>query len=71
MNESKYEVIVYWDKADAIFVAEIPELAGCMAHGATKAEALNNAEDAAALWIQTAIADAIPVPECRGRLRYA
>ena len=51
MNESKYEVIVYWDKVDTIFVAEVPELPGCMAHGESKAMAMQNAEDAIELWL--------------------
>ena len=71
MNESHYEIILYWDKADAIFVAEVPELPGCAAHGPTKAEALVHAEEAIGLWIDTAREDGIPVPEPRGKLMYA
>ena len=71
MSESKYEVIVYWDKVDAIFVAEVPELPGCMAHGESKAVAMHNAEDAIELWLETASEDGIAIPEPRGRLLYA
>ena len=71
MNESKYEVILYWDKVDEIFVAEVPELPGCMAHGGTKAEAIKNAEDAINLWLETAQEDGVAIPEPRGRLLYA
>ena len=71
MNEFRYEVIVYWDKLDAIFVAEVPELSGCMAHGGTKAEAIQNAEKAIALWVRTAQEDGLSVPEPRGKLIYA
>lgn len=71
MNEFKYEVIVYWDKKDEIFVADVPELPGCLAHGSTKTEAIQNAEEAISLWIQTAREDGISVPEPRGRLLYA
>ena len=71
MNESKYEVIVYWDKVDEIFVAEVPELPGCMAHGETKALAMQHAEAAIELWLETAREDGIAVPEPRGRLLYA
>ena len=42
----KYEVIIYWSNEDKVFVAEVPELAGCMAHGHTKADALANADEA-------------------------
>jgi len=71
MTESKYEVILFWDKADEIFVAEVPELSGCMAHGVTRADALKNAEEAIALWIETARADEIDIPEARGKLMFA
>ena len=71
MNESKYEVIVYWDKVDEMFVAEVPELPGCMAHGETKALAMQHAEAAIELWLETAREDGIAVPEPRGRLLYA
>ena len=61
----KYEVIIYWSNEDNVFVAEVPELSGCMAHGDTKADALANAEEAIQLWIDTAIefGDPIPVPK--------
>ena len=71
MNESKYEVILYWDKDDEIFVAEVPELPGCMAHGSTKSDAIQAAEDAISLWIKTANEDGITIPEPRGKLMYA
>ena len=71
MKDSLYEMIVYWDKVDSLFVVEVPELPGCMAHGRTKAEALKQAEKAIRLWVSTAKADGIPVPEPRGKLMYA
>ncbi|NBD37376.1 MAG: type II toxin-antitoxin system HicB family antitoxin [Verrucomicrobia bacterium] len=71
MNEFRYEVIIYWDKVDCIFVAEVPELHGCMAHGETKSLAVQNAEQAIELWIETAKEDGIAIPEPRGRLLYA
>lgn len=63
----KYEVIIYWSTEDEAFVAEVPELSGCMAHGATYETALANAQDAIGLWIDTAkeFADRIPEPEGR------
>jgi len=39
----KYEVIIYWSNEDKAFVAEVPELPGCAAHGATHSAALSNA----------------------------
>lgn len=71
MNESQYEMIIYWDKTDNIFVVDVPELSGCMAHGKTKKEALENAEKAVEFWLKTAKEDGIQVPEPKGRLMYA
>ena len=60
----KYEVLIYWDDADAIFVAEAPDLPGCSAHGGSQVEALENLNDAIGLWIETAkeFGDAVPSP---------
>jgi predicted RNase H-like HicB family nuclease len=63
----KYEVIIYWSNEDQIFVAEVPELPGCMAHGDTKAEALANADEAMQLWIDTAQEFGDPIPEPKGQ----
>jgi predicted RNase H-like HicB family nuclease len=67
----KYEVIIYWSEADQTFVAEVPELPGCMADGATYQEALANAEVIAKEWIETARELGREVPEPKGRLVYA
>jgi predicted RNase H-like HicB family nuclease len=71
MKESRYELIIFWDEADQIFVVDVPELAGCMAHGRTKSEAIAQAEAAIDLWIETAKEDATAIPEPRGRLMFA
>lgn len=70
--ENRYEVIIFWSDEDAAFVADVPELSGCMAHGSSHAEALANAEEAVALWLDTAreLGRAIPQPKGR-RLAYA
>ena len=63
----KYEVIIYWSDEDSAFVAEIPELPGCHAHGSTHQEALDNVSEAADLWIGTAREYGDPVPQPKGR----
>ena len=63
----KYQVILYWSDADAVFVAEAPELPGCMAHGGTQETALQNLRQAMELWIDTAREFGDPVPEPRGQ----
>ena len=68
---SKYEVIIYWSDNDKAFVAEVPELAGCMADGSTYQEALANAETVIDEWLETAREPGRAIPEPRGRLIYA
>ena len=70
-SESKYEIILYWSNEDEAFIAEVPELPGCAADGATYQEALANAEVVIQEWIDTARELGRPVPEPRGRLMYA
>jgi len=68
---SKYEIIIYWSEEDQAFIAEVPELPGCMADGPTYREALANAEVVIREWIETARELGRHVPEPRGRLVYA
>jgi predicted RNase H-like HicB family nuclease len=63
----KYEVIIYWSNEDQVFVAEVPELSGCTAHGETKADALANADEAIQLWLDTATEFGDPIPEPKGQ----
>ena len=70
--ENRYEIIIFWSDEDESFVADVPELPGCMAHGASHAEALTNAEQAIELWLDTARELNRPVPQPKGRrLLYA
>jgi predicted RNase H-like HicB family nuclease len=64
---SKYEVIIYWSDEDQVFVAEVPEVPGCSAHGATQEAALTSAQEAIRLWIETAREFGDPIPEPKGR----
>ena len=63
----KYRIIIYWSEEDGIFIAEVPELPGCMTHGDTQAAALNNANKAIQGWIDTAkeFGGAVPEPKER------
>lgn len=68
----KYEFIIWWSDEDRCFVTDVPELAGCMAHGTTPQEALDNAQQAIQLWIDTAKEFGDPIPEPKGRrLKFA
>jgi predicted RNase H-like HicB family nuclease len=64
---NRYEIIIYWSAEDGAFVAEVPELPGCAAHGDSQAAALASAQDASALWIETAKEFGDPIPEPKGR----
>ena len=63
----KYEIIIYWSDEDEIFIAEVPELAGCIAHGKSQEEALQNVNEAIQLWIDTAKEFGDPIPKPKGR----
>ena len=63
----KYEIIIYWDKIDKIYIAEVLKLSGCSAHGNNYDEALANVKDAIDLWIDTAKEFGDPIPEPKGR----
>jgi predicted RNase H-like HicB family nuclease len=67
----RYELIIYWSDEDNAFIVEVPELAGCMADGATYQEALANVEVVIAEWIETARELGRPIPEPKGQLTYA
>lgn len=68
---SKYEIIIYWSEEDDAFVAEVPELSGCMADGATYQEALSNTEVIIQEWIESAREIGREIPAPKGRLVFA
>jgi predicted RNase H-like HicB family nuclease len=67
----KYEVIIYWSDEDEAYIAEVPELPGCMADGASYQEALANVETVIEEWIETAKELGRSIPEPKGRLIFA
>ena len=67
----KYEIIIYWSKEDECYIAEVPELLGCMADGKTYREVLDNIEIVIGEWIETAKVLGREIPESKGRLAYA
>ncbi len=62
----KYEIIIYWSNEDGVFVAEVPELPGCLAHGPSQDVALAQANEAIQLWLDTAREFSDPIPEPKG-----
>ncbi len=63
----RYEIIIYWSSEDERFIAEVPELPGCVAHGDSPPAALASAQEAMQLWIETAEEFGDPIPEPKGR----
>jgi predicted RNase H-like HicB family nuclease len=70
-TEHRYEIVIYWSEPDQAFVAEVPELAGCMADGTTHRDALRNVETTISEWIETARALGREIPKPKGRLLHA
>ena len=63
---NKYRIVINWSHEDSVFIAEAPELPGCMAHGNSQQAALAEIDQAIALWIETAREFGDPVPEPTG-----
>ena len=68
---SRYEIIIFWSADDDAYVAEVPELPGCMVDGGSYQEALANAERVIQEWIDTAKELGRDIPQPKGRLSYA
>lgn len=68
---NRYEIILYWSEEDGSFIAEVPELPGCAADGATYSEALSNVEIIISEWMETAQELGRPIPKPKGRLMFA
>ncbi len=71
MSKYKYEIIIYWSAEDQAFIAEVPELPGCAADGATYKKALANIEVVIQEWIETAKELGRSIPEPKGKLIFA
>ena len=67
----KYEIIIYWSNEDETYIAEVPELPGCMADGETYREVLENVTEIINEWIETAKILGREIPEPKGKLKYA
>jgi len=67
----RYEIIVYWSEQDKAFIAEVPELPGCMADGSTYEEVMKNVQVIIREWIETATQLGRDIPEPKGKLMYA
>lgn len=71
MNDYKYEIIIYWSAEDDAFIAEVPELAGCMADGASYEDAMKNVREVINDWLETAKMENRVIPIPKGKLIFA
>lgn len=63
VDDMEYSLFIQYDTEDEIYVASIPELSGCIAHGKTKEEAIKELDIAKELWIENAKAHNQPIPK--------
>jgi len=68
MKPNEYQMLIYWSDEDQAYLVEVPELPGCMADGATRREAITNAEIVIQEWVDTALSLGRPIPQPQGRL---
>jgi predicted RNase H-like HicB family nuclease len=68
---NKYEVVIYWSNEDNLFIAEVPELPGCIADGQSYNDVIDNVQIIMAEWIETARPLGRSIPEPKGKLMYA
>ncbi len=61
----RYSMNIEWDAQDHIYVVRVPELPGCVTHGATYEEAVRQGQDAIESWIEAARAWGNPIPPPR------
>lgn len=67
----EYQVNIAFDARDKIYVARVPELENCHSHGITPEEALSHVQEAIELWMETARAEKIPIPEPISRKKFS
>lgn len=67
MTEPRYHINLFWSDEDNLWIADVPDLKGCMTHGSTRAEAIKNAAEAIEGWLEVAHDRGFPIPEPRYR----
>lgn len=67
MTEPHYHINVFWSDEDGCWIADVPDLRYCSAHGESPREAAAEAEEAIALWLEVARDEGMPIPEATYR----
>ena len=60
----QYSVLIQYDITDGLYVASVPELKGCVAHGYTREEAIREIQAAIQMYLEVAkeMEETIPAP---------
>ncbi len=67
MSIPYYHINIFWSDDDGVWIADVPDLRGCMTHGATPGEAAYNALEAMEGWLEVAREEGMVIPEPRYR----
>ena len=62
-----YHINLFWSNEDECWIADIPDLKFCSAHGSTPSDALREVLIAKDAWLASAQAHKQPIPEPRYR----
>ena len=62
-----YHINVFWSDEDGCWIADVPDLKYCSAHGDSPTQAIASVQDAIDGWLETAREHGMPVPEPRYR----
>jgi predicted RNase H-like HicB family nuclease len=59
----RYHINVFWSDEDGCWIADVPDLRYCSAHGSTPAEAVAEPQEAMTMWLEVARDEGIPIPQ--------
>ena len=60
-----YSMVIVWSAEDQAYIVTVPELPGCLTHGATYEDAVRQGQDAIDSWVDARVASGRPVPQPR------
>jgi predicted RNase H-like HicB family nuclease len=69
MTTRRYHINLFWSNEDGCWIADVPDLRHCSAHGDTPVEALREIETAMEAWLEAQSEAGRPIPEPRYRPR--
>ena len=57
-----YPILIFWSDEDQAYIADVPDLRHCSAHGETPEEALREVQVAMEAWLEVAREQGKPIP---------